>query len=97
VANLRVSNSYYIDTTGTVASKGLRLLYVILSATSANAILTLKDSGVAGTLFDLRVATSGESRVFDFSRNPPAFPNGMEISAITNGHATAIIQLGGAE
>lgn len=95
MANTRSSNTFYIDTQYSGASdelaiKNLKVLYVIVTATAASAVLALSDSGTAKV--NLRVATSGETSVFDFSNAPILFATSVRPTTLTNAIATVVIQ-----
>lgn len=91
MANTQVGNLFYIDSTGTLAKQALRIYSLTVAATSANAVLQLKDSSIAGTLVDLRIPTSGDTKSFFYRDQPLNFPNGLEVVAATNCVATAVI------
>jgi len=92
MANVRNANTIYIDTASSAISvPGLKISYVVLTPTSANAVLVLQDSATSANKVDLRAATSGVSVVFDFSETPLVFPNGIVASTLTNCTATCVI------
>ena len=96
MANVRSGNTFYIDGTATtLAIKNVIVTHVLVTATSANAVLVLKDVTTANTKMDLRVATSGASQVFDFADNPIVFANGINPTTVTNCVATAVIMVPG--
>lgn len=96
MANIRNANTYYIDgTASNLALKSVKVTHVIISASSATAILVLKDVTSGNIKFDGRVATSGESRTFDLSDNPIVFPNGIDPTTVTNCVATLVIMAPG--
>ncbi len=99
MANKVNVNTIYVDSTGDlVTNKGCRVAYVLLTATAANAVLVLQDTGT-GTpnKFDLRNADSGTTVTFDLSNMPAFFPNGIKASTVTNAIATIIYtNVGGA-
>ena len=91
MANQQTGNLYYIDSTGSLAKQALRVYSIVVTATSANAVLQLKDASIAGTLVDLRVAAAGASQSFFYRDQPLLFPNGLEVVAATNCVATAVV------
>lgn len=93
--NRLTGSTYYIDSTGVLDTKNFTLQGVVVTATAAGAILKLKDLSLAGTMIDLRVATSGESKHFDFSTVAMTFPNGLEVEQVTNCVAAAFVRKGG--
>lgn len=93
MANERNSNTVYIDSTGDISdTKNSRVVYVLLTATAANAELVLKDQVTTDNKIDLRLAISGDSKLFRFSDAPLVFPNGINIGTLTNALATLVIR-----
>lgn len=93
MANTSNGNTLYIDSTGTINyTSNIKVLYILLTATSSNAILKLQDVNTLDLKLDLRVSTSGESKLFDFSNTPIFFPNGIIINTLTNATASLIIK-----
>jgi hypothetical protein len=90
VANLQCGNLYYIDSTATLAKRALRIYSITITATAASAILKLEDATVSGTIFDGRVATSGDSVLFDYADQPLVLPNGLKVATVTNAVATIV-------
>lgn len=100
MANVRSSNSWYIDTQHATASddlivKNISVLGAIVTATGASGRLVLSDASSNNLKLDLRVAsingsTSGDSKTFDFSNAPIIFPNGVVVSTLTTCVATLI-------
>jgi hypothetical protein len=93
VANVRVGNKFYIDTqysgsSDELAYKNLLVLAVIVTATGANGRIVLSDG--AQVALDLRVATSGTTQVFDFSKSPVLFQTSIRPSTLSNAVATVI-------
>lgn len=93
MANVRNANTYHIDgTASTLAVLNIKVSHVIVTATAASAILQLQDVTTGNIKGNFRVATSGETRVFEFADNPIVFPNGINPATVTNCVATLIIQ-----
>lgn len=93
MANIRNSNTFYIDGTAqTLDVKNIKVTHISLTATGANAVLVLKDVSTGNLKIDLRVATSGVTTVFPFETNPLVFPNGINPSTVTNAVATLMLQ-----
>lgn len=90
MANAQSGNSAFIDTSGMVSDKPDNLLSVILTATSANAILQLADTANSTTKLDVRVAASGTSQKFSFEDAPMFFVGGITVAQATNCVATLI-------
>ena len=96
MANIRSGNSFYIDTQRASASddlliKGIAVSTIVVTATAANGRLVLKDPATTpANKLDLRVATSGDSVLFDFNLIPVLFPNGLSATTLTNAVATVV-------
>ena len=94
MANARAANTYYIDTQYStneeLAGKNLKVLGVIMSSTNTNAVLVLTDSGTSK--LDFRIAASGESKHFDFSKSPILFSTSVRPTTLTNAKATVILE-----
>lgn len=87
-------NTIYITTgTGDIAdTQGTKVMYVILTATSANGRIVLEDTTSTKVKIDLRVPTSGETKVFDFSAAPLYFPNGINVDTLTTASVTLVVR-----
>lgn len=92
-------NTFYIDTAFSSSADDLvrsqtLVAYITVTATGANAILTLSDVGANSTQtkLNLRVAASGTTQLFRFPEYPVLFPNGIRVMTLTNAIATVIIK-----
>lgn len=93
MANESNANTVYIDSIGDISNtRNSRVLYVLLTATAANAELVLKDQVTTDNKADFRVAISGDSKLFRFSDGPLVFPNGINIATLTNALATLVVR-----
>ena len=96
MANVLNGNSWYVDSAYTTSADDLirpstQVNYIVVTTTAANAILVMGDvQGTSSTKMELRVAASGASQLFDFSRKPLLFPNGIRITTLTNCKATFV-------
>ena len=96
MANVRNSNTFYIDTQYSAASdelaiKNIKVVYAIVTATAGNGRVVLGDSSVA-TKIDLREATSGATAYFDFSDKPLVFSTSIRPTTLTNAVVTLVIE-----
>lgn len=91
MANAVQGNTIYIDSTGDVRTTPTKVYMIVVTATAASCVLALADAGSSVAKINLRVVTSGASQLFDFSANPLFFPNGIEVTTITNGVATLVL------
>lgn len=90
MANDRVANSHYVDTADVLSMSQAIVKGVIVTATAANAVFVLSSADGTKVKLDLRVATSGESRHFDFSNSPIVFSTGIKAHTVTNAIVTVI-------
>lgn len=96
MANIRLGNTFYIDTQYTGASdelalKDVRIAYVIVTPTAANGRVVLSDGGL-GIKADLRRATANESNYpFDFSNEPIRFSTSIRPTTLANAVVTCVI------
>lgn len=97
MANTLNGNTWYIDTAHSTSANDLvrasvLVTYIIVTATSASAVLVLSDvQGTAPAKLELRVAAADTSQLFDFSYKPLLFPNGIQVTTLTNCKAMCII------
>jgi hypothetical protein len=85
VANAQRGNSWYVDSTGTLTTNKNQIVKrVVITPTSANAVLVLQDDSTTTNKCDLRAATSGDSKDFDFGLAPLVFPGGIKVTTLTN-------------
>lgn len=93
MANLRNSNTFYVDTSiatatsgtsGNLDSKNVRITHITVTCTTAGGILTLRDVDTGATKVSIRLATANTSEVFNYADNPMVFPNGINPQTVTN-------------
>ncbi len=94
MANTLDKNTIHVDAIGELTTKSSKLYTVIVSATGANAVVVLGDSSSNKKKCDLRVATSGESKQFDFGEKPLLFGDGIEVLTLTNAVVTIVYTQG---
>ena len=97
MANVRAGNTYYVDTTGnlTELSSNERILMILLTATAANAIMVITDnSSPVQNKFNLRLATSGDTKRFNFVGAEVHISQGLRVD-LTNATATIILKKSG--
>lgn len=95
MANAQNSNSFYIDSTGSLTTKAnTRVSAIIFTPDSANDQLILKDTDNSGSIkISLRGATGKQSFQIDFF-TPIVFPGGMYVSTLTSNATATIITTG---
>lgn len=100
MANVRNGNTFFIDTqysvsTDELAKKGIRLVYLFVSSSSATNQLTLADSLSAATKINVQninnQGNAGNSVLYDFNNNPMLFPNGIRPTKLQNCNATCVV------
>lgn len=95
MANVRNSNSWYVDTAYSSAIddlliKQLQVFAVFVTATAASGQIVLGDPVTGVTKLDLRVPTADQTQMFTFYETPISFPNGIRILTLTNAVATLV-------
>lgn len=91
MANIRNGNTHYVDSTGTLSeTKNVRVTGIVLTATTAGAVLVLKDPSTSALKIELRVAATNTSQYFAFRETPLYFPNGISVFTLTNAKATIV-------
>lgn len=99
MANTLSGNCWYVDTAYASATDDLaanvQIDYVVVTATSASALITLKDPRTGATFITLNVPGNGSTQVFDFTGRPIVCRNGIRIGTLTNAVASIIGRLGG--
>lgn len=94
MANVGRGNIHYVDSTGDLrTANNVKVAYILLTPTSANAVLLLSDPSDNNAM-EFRWAGAGESKLFNFHESPLLFPNGVKAKTVTNCVAT-IVYTGG--
>jgi hypothetical protein len=94
MANVRASNTIYVDATGTCSAseKGIKVAYVVFTPDAANDQLILRDKDATGNKkLNIRGATAKETLFFDFSYAPIHFANGIYIDTLTAGAVATLV------
>ena len=92
MANVRSANSYYVDSTGTLAVLGLSVYSILLTSNGGAGTLVLQDNAtVPVTKLTLKVLNT-ESTLIDFNLMPITFPNGIKVSTLTTALATIVFK-----
>lgn len=94
MANTLNGNTWYVDTAHASDSDDLSgsyfVVYIVVTATSANAIIELADADSGVSKIKLGVETAGKSELFKFEELPLRFPNGIQVKTLTNAVATLV-------
>lgn len=98
MANVRNSNTFYIDTqyTGSadeLVASNLSVVGIIMRATGANAQVVLVDAQAAQPVkLSLGIATAGETIQLRLAEAPVLFPNGIRPLTLVNAVVTVILK-----
>lgn len=92
MANVRSGNTYYIDSTGDLAIKNLKVSKVTVTSTANSAAIIMQDVETQLNKVEFRIDTTDKTQSFDYIINPMLFTNGLRISSISNCNATCILQ-----
>jgi len=94
MANIRNNNTYYVDSTGTLATnvKNAKIVYILFTTAAAGDELTLRDTDGSGALkLTIKHQTADNTHLFDFSANPLVFPNAIHVDTITAGAVATLV------
>lgn len=96
MANIRLGNTFYIDTQYTVAADELAVpdilvKSIVVTSTSTGATVTLSDSdkGIKGTF---SIPTDDTTIVIDLSQNPWRFSTSIRPTVLTNCVVTVTVE-----
>ena len=92
MANIRNGNTWYVDATGSLGDdRDVLVAYITVTATASFGRVVLADQVTGSLKMDLRVATNGDTQLFDFSSKPIRFPNSISVATLTNAIVTLVI------
>ena len=93
MANTMNSNTIYVDSTGDISdTAGILIDDIVLTATSANATVTIRDQASGNPVkLEIRLSTNGETTNLELKR-PIHIPTGLNIGTITNCVLTIIFR-----
>lgn len=97
MANVLNGNSFYVDTAYSTSADDLvrasvLVSYVIVTTTAANGVVLAGDvAGTSPSKLSLKLAANTSSQIFDFSRRPILFPNGIRVTTLTNCVVTFVL------
>lgn len=91
MANTTSSNMIFIDSTGTVADSTTKVAYIIFTPDAANDELLLRMTSSGANCFYARGAVAKNTVVYDFSRKPLVFVNGLHVQTLTSGAKVVVI------
>lgn len=101
MANIRSSNSFYIDTAasdadattaGNLAVQNIRVKHITMTSTASDAILVLRDVTTGTNKLELRIPAANDTLVVDYESVQIVFPNGINPSTVTNARATLLVE-----
>lgn len=92
MANIRSGNTYYVDSTDTLEIGALAVSSIILTSDGGDGQLILQDPAVSpATKINLKVL-DGESLFIEFEKDSLFFPNGIQVSTLSNAVATIVFK-----
>jgi len=101
VANVRNSNTFFIDTaaadqtpatTGNLSIFNIKVTHITMTATAATSLISLKDVTTDAQKFIFRLDIVDKTQEFDFADNPIVFPNGIHPETVTDCVVTCVIR-----
>lgn len=91
MANTRNGNTYYIDTTGSLAVPGVAILSLTITGSGGAAVLELQDVTTTAPKGRWEVEDD-TTQLFDYSDHPIVFPNGISVVTATTCAVVAVIR-----
>lgn len=91
MANVKSSNTLYIDSTGLVEGTRASVAYIIVTPSATNASITLQDGLTTANKATFKVADLN-THSFPFYETNMLFANGINVSAITSCVATIVLK-----
>lgn len=91
MANARTGNKIFIDSTGSITDSSVKIAYIIFTPNSANDEFLLQETSSGASCLYFRAATAKDTKVYDFSRKPVVFNNGVYVQTLTLGAKAMII------
>lgn len=93
MANVRNSNSFFIEDTGlSLDVIGIRVTHIVLTSTNTGALFVLSDNSTGAVKIKMAIAADKTMEFLDLSDNPIVFPNGIDPTTVTNCVATLMVQ-----
>lgn len=84
MANVRNSNTIYIDATGTIAATAnAKVTQVIFTSSASGDTMTLRDGSSGSNKITVRNNLATDTKQLDFSQGPIVFPNGIHIQVLS--------------
>jgi hypothetical protein len=93
MANVYRSGSIYVDSTGVVVTRRVKVAYIIFTPAAINDTMTIRDGDGAGDPLKLTLKgdIANHSTQFDFSNSPLLFEEGIYCSVLTAGALVTFI------
>lgn len=93
MANAYQSGSIFVDTTGTLTTKPVKVAYILYTPDIGNDLMVVHDGSSASDPIKLKIKhfEAKDTEVFDFSARPLYFANGIHVVVPASGTATFIL------
>ena len=94
MANARTGNKIFIDSTGAVisgANQPVKIAYILFTPNSTHDELLLRETVNGDDCLYLRLDLAKDTRLFDFSRKPIVFNNGIYVQTLSSGPKAVLI------
>lgn len=97
MANARVGNVIYIDTTGVVTTeKNLRVAQIIFTTNGANDAVEFRESSSGNTKLVIKGATANHTYPIPFDATPIHFANGIYVQSLSSSAKVMLVLSGAA-
>lgn len=91
MANSQTGPLIYIDTEGAVTTARTLIAYIAVTGDNSNDYIILSSTESGPPVIKLSVMASNDTKVFDFSRIPLVFPNGVFVQDLASGAVATIV------
>lgn len=91
MANAQEATLISVDTAGELTTQPTKVTYIVVTPSTGGDVLELGSGASTATLVKLSGSTANQSTLFDFSRNPLYFPNGIYAQTVDSGLTATIV------
>lgn len=91
MANARIANKIFVDSTGSIVTNTVKVTYILFTPGAASDELTLRETADGPDCFHVRGATAHDTLYYRFDVAPLVFSNGIYVQTITSGAKAVIV------
>ncbi len=91
MANASLLGKIYLDSTGSVADRTIKVAHILFTPSTANDQLILSESASGSNCISIQSSTAKTTMHFDFSYCPIIFNNGIYVKTLTSGATATLV------